>query len=277
MLMVLVAAVSLGWTQEARNIRIDPAGETVRAYLSYMDAAAESVFAKMYEIPRYQDYKPFALLLTNLSGQAIVSVTIRWTGVSGGKTVVQHSSCDSVMRGLMGAVRSSGGSMNSHDVLLGSSGVTADGPIVLAPGERMLVAPGLLARESQVKQRGSPTASSSMPAALQSATNISASLDTVVLEDGTVLGPDESHTIDGMLAQKTAGDFVVQAVRTAEQNGMDGAEALRILANPQSMSRGMTQQDLAAGSIARALMGSRDWRAQLERIAAFQLPNFHRQ
>jgi len=43
-----------------------------------------------------------------------------------------------------------------------------------------------------------------------------------------VLCPDASHTVDGLLSRKAAIDFVVRAVRAAEQNGMDGVEALRI-------------------------------------------------
>ena len=36
----------------------------------------------------YQDYKPFALLLTNSSGKAIVAINVRWMVNSGGRSGV---------------------------------------------------------------------------------------------------------------------------------------------------------------------------------------------
>lgn len=114
-----------------------------------------------------------------------------------------------------------------------------------------------------------------MPQALQSAEIISAALDVVVLEDGTVLGPDASHTVDGLLSRKAAVDGVVKAVRLAEQNGMDGVEALRILANTQP-SRDQGPEVRQESMIARTLMMSRQWKEQLSKMEALQLPRFHR-
>ena len=260
-------------------ITIDPAGEITRVRLSYMDSAAEANFARMFEIPRYQDYRPYALLLTNNSGKAIVAVTIRWTGLSSGRVGVFDSSCSSLLSGAPGG----GSSMASilrpapgqTHVQLGQSFVSANGPAVVADGERMLVAPGLLAGESLAKQRGTSGGSSSIPQGLQSAESITATIDAVVLEDGQVLGPDASHTVDGLLSRKAAIDGVVNAVRAAEQRGQDGVEALRQLANAQpNRDQGpeMRQQSM----IARVLMGSRQWREQLDRMAALQLPRFYR-
>ena len=114
-----------------------------------------------------------------------------------------------------------------------------------------------------------------MPPALRSAATISATLDAVVLEDGTVLGPDASHTVDGLLARKAAIDGVVRAVRIAEQNGMDGVEALRILANTQP-TRDQGPEVRQQATIARMLMMSRQWKEQLANLEALQLPRFHR-
>ncbi len=278
MAIVAVAFWTLALAQNSRVSRIDPAGENTRVFLSYIDAASEDNFARIFEIPRNQDYKPYALLLTNASGQAIVSVTIRWMGSSAEKSFVYDSSSDSLMRGVPGG----GSSMTlplpgprQALVQRGASSASADGPVVLAAGDRMLVAPGLLVSESRAKERGSPGGSSSMPQALQSAEIISAALDVVVLEDGTVLGPDASHTVDGLLSRKAAVDGVVKAVRLAEQNGMDGVEALRILANTQP-SRDQGPEVRQESMIARTLMMSRQWKEQLSKMEALQLPRFHR-
>jgi len=139
----------------------------------------------------------------------------------------------------------------------------------------MLVAPGLFARESVAKVRGNAGGSSSMPLALQSAESVSATLDAVVLEDGEVLGPDASHTVDALLSRKAAIDGVVSAVRAAERNGQDGVEALRQLANAQP-TRDQNPLARQQSTIARVLMSQRQWREQLEKLAALQLPRFYR-
>ena len=168
-----------------------------------------------------------------------------------------------------------GSPSRQSQVQLSGSYSLADGSVVLAAGERMLVAPGLLVTETLAKQRGRAGGSSSMPLALRSAQNISANLDAVVLEDGTVLGPDASHAVDGLLARKAAIDGVVRAVRIAEQNGMDGVEALRILANSQP-TRDQGPDIRQQATIARMLMMSRQWKEQLANLEALQLPRFHR-
>jgi hypothetical protein len=276
--MAIVAVAFWSWAQGLRMIRIDPAGESTQVFLSYMDATAEDSFARMFEIPNYQDYKPYALLLTNGSGQAIVSVTIRWTGRSAEKTIIHDSSTGSLLKGAPGGTSSMttfGLPSRQSQVQMSGSYSSADGPVVLAVGERMLVAPGLLVSESLAKLRGRAGGSSSMPPTLRSADDISATLDAVVLEDGTVLGPDASRTVDGLLARKAAIDGVVRAVHIAEQNGMDGVEALRILANTQA-TRDQGPEVRQQSMIARTLMMSRQWKEQLATMEALQLPPFHR-
>jgi hypothetical protein len=277
--MIGVAVACGAMAQNSRMISIDPAGENTRVYLSYVDATAEDNFARMFEIPRYQDYRPYALLLTNSSRRAIVALTIRWIGTSAGKSGVFDSSIDSLLSG----APTGGSSMialqrpipGQTQVQLGQSYQSANGPEVIANGERMLVAPGLFASESVAKVRGTAGGSSSMPQALQSAESVSATLDAVVLEDGEVLGPDASHTVDALLSRKAAIDGVVSAVRAAEQNGQDGVEALRQLANTQP-TRDQSPLARQQSTIARVLMSSRQWREQLEKLATLRLPRFYR-
>lgn len=277
--LALAALSSLALGQDAHNIRIDPAGESPRAFLSYTDSVAEALLAKLYETPRYLDYKPFAMLLTNTSGQAIVLVTLRWSGMTDNKTITEDYSCHSLMRDIPGGSGMGGGTMfdpRNRDVETAGGHVAAEGPVVLGPGERMIVAPGLMVREAYLRQYGRTNASSwsGTTARLASAANLTVSLDLIVLEDGSVYGPDNAHTIDGLLAQKTAMDFVVEYVRAAEQKGIDGVEALRTLAN--NAMGPISPEDRRRGQIARILMSSRDWKQQLATIAAFQLPHFQR-
>ena len=277
--LALAALASLASGQDTHNIKIDPAGESTRAFLSYTDSAAEALLARLYETPKYLDYKPFAMLLTNASGQAIVLVTVRWSGMSNNKTVVVDYSCHSLMRDVPGGSGVGGGTMfDPRNPFLEQGGghMAADGPVVLGAGERMIVAPGLMAREAYVRQYGRTNASSwsSSTVRLVSAALLTVSLDLVVLEDGSVYGPDNSHTIEGLLTQKAAMDFVAGYVRAAEQKGIDGVEALRMLVN--YAMEPVSPEARRRGQIARILMSSRDWRQQLAKMAAFQLPRFQR-
>ncbi len=276
--MLLALAVTASWAraQDALNVIIDSESENTQAVLSHMDAAAEAVFSKLLDIPRFLEYKPFAMLLTNTSKQAIVLVTIRWSGTSDGKIIVHDYSSHSLMKGLPAGTGSGSMLMSDRTVEYGGGHVAADGPVVLSPGERMIVAPGLMAREEAILKRGTASGGwSSSYARLQSAAGLTASLDTVVLEDGSVYGRDASHTINGLQANKAAMDYVALYVRTAEQRGMDGAEALRLLANLPT-PRSYSPEQLQQSRIARMLTASRNWKELLAKMEAYRLPAFHR-
>ena len=147
----------------------------------------------------------------------------------------------------------------------------AQGSEVAAKGERMLVAPGLFARESVGRAGGG----SAVPDEIKTADTVSAILDTVILEDGEVLGPDASHTVDSLRTRKASIDVVLQAVRDAEQRGEDGVEALRRLVSPPRSPQD-SQLPVQLRAFIGSLMNSPNWKDRLEKMSAMRLPNFHR-
>jgi hypothetical protein len=65
---------------------------------------------------------------------------------------------------------------------------------------------------------------------------LTVSFDTIIFEDGHVLGPDESRTLAGLAARKEAGSELVQQVRRAMANGENVQELLsRLSSEPESM------------------------------------------
>jgi len=100
-------------------------------------------------------------------------------------------------------------------------------------------------------------------------------LDVVILEDGEVLGPDASHTVDSLRTRKAGIDAILQAVRTAEQNGLDGTEVLKELSSPPR-GPGNSQIPPQLRAFVFSLMTSSNWKERLEKLSAIQLPNFHR-
>lgn len=281
---VLISAVAIvAQVKAGPAVTIDPATQSGSVLLTPLDTQAENLFAKTFQIPRYGEYRPYALLLTNSSGQAIVALTIRWTITAGERTGVYDARTDNFGLAFVGASGSSvqfplpmpGQPRQQHPVRpIGSSHSSAEG-VVAANGERVLVTPGLFMRESWAKKHDRPGAASGLPEAVRSATAITASIDTVILEDGTVLGPDASHTIDTLKATKASIVALLDAVRTAEQNGQDSAATLREVANarPTRDGGGPSPQERM---LARVLMGWTDWKTRLEKMADIQLPNFHR-
>lgn len=275
----LFCCAIFGAAQNTPVVAIDPAGENGRVHLAPLDAAAQAALNKWAQSPAMQEYRPFALLLQNSSGLAVVGITIRWAAKSPERSGVYVSSTDSFGMGARNASSASfivpvpGQAPAQQNRLLGSSWSGAEGS-VLDSGERMIVAPGLFLRETP-KDRSGLNGWSGMPDAFRTAESVTASLDTVILSDGQVLGPDESHILDALRAQKASIDELANAVRIAEQSGQDPIAALRELATmrPAPASAGPTMQQR---QLARQLMNARDWKARLEKLAAIQLPHFQR-
>jgi len=67
----------MSFSQGRVNVTVDPAGEHSRVYLSYLDAAEKESFADVFRSPFEMEWKPFSLVLNNLSGKAIIALNIR--------------------------------------------------------------------------------------------------------------------------------------------------------------------------------------------------------
>jgi hypothetical protein len=268
----------MSFSQGRVNVTVDPAGEHFRVFLSYLDAAEKESFADVFRSPFEMEWKPYSLVLNNVSGKAIIALNIRWMATSGSQIGFYDSSIDSILPGMPGGTASSMRLMLPGQdrsiqapVSIGGSNSKAQGPQVATKGERMLVAPGLFVRESARRLSGG----SGIPREIKEAETISAILDAVILEDGEVLGPDASHTVDSLRKRRANIDTVLKAVMAAEQNGQDGVEVLRQFANPSRMPENV-QESMQLSAFVRSLMTSPDWRVRLEKLSEVYMPNFHR-
>ncbi len=274
------------WAQSPPVVKIDPAGEHSRVHLSLLDATTQKIIARRFDpnIPINQYYKPFALLLTNASGKSIVALSIRWMAISTDETGYYDSSIDSLHLSnpgsssghLMGLPRPGQSLPAQTQVRFGQSHVSAGEPEVLFNGERMMVAPGLFIRESSDKPGGS-----SIPKELIRAETVWAILDTVVLQDGEVLGSDASCMVDSLRERKTTIDVLLNGMKIGEQRGLDGVEILKQMANDPLRFSPLPQipendPGFQLKALANELMISRDWKQRLEKLSAIQLPNFYR-
>ncbi len=148
-----------------------------------------------------------------------------------------------------------------------------EGGMVVAGGQRMLVAPGMFVKEDVTGQRTSVGSSSSFDAKLKAADAVTATLDVVVPADGLVLGPDQSHTVDQFRAGKAAIDDLLNAVKAAEQSGQNGLDILRGIADT---GRPVDPSKFMQARLARMLMMSPRWKERLEQMSTITLPNSYR-
>jgi len=139
----------------------------------------------------------------------------------------------------------------------------------------MLVAPGMFLSES-LGWRGSGSSSMTLDTAMAKAESVSATLDTVVLQDGEVLGPDASRTVDSFREYKATIIEMQNAIKEGERNGLDGADILKHFASAQLKGPDTDPNFTQLRRLVTQLGFMSDWRQRLEKLSAIQLPNFHR-
>jgi hypothetical protein len=280
--MIFLTLASIAGAQTQPVVRIDPAGEHSRVYLSSMDETTRATVAGKFdfEAPRNQKYKWLALLLTNASGKSIIAITIRWTAISAAGSSYYDSSVDSLHLSLPGGGGEPGARVGvpgtsgtaQIPVSLGKSWSSEAGNEVLKSGGRMIVAPGMFLSES----RPGGGWGTVLENAMTNAESISATLDTVVLQDGEVLGPDASRTVDSFLEFKATIVEMQKAIEKGERDGLDGAEIIKHFAGAQLKGPDNDPNFAQLRRLVSQLGFTSDWRQRLQKLSAIQLPNFHR-
>jgi len=168
---------------------------------------------------------PSCFLLSNKDSRAIVGALVTWvTKTSAGNQQMHRHSTDSFQ------------------------GTTS--PPILAPGARMLVAPGIWVPEEQIASlSGSPRLLNlqQLVGIFSLATTVDVHLDSVIFSDGEIVGPDTQHFETELTERKQAATAVVRAVVTARESGMSPLDAL---AKMRAQNRGAGAPSLTTSSLA---------------------------
>jgi hypothetical protein len=275
---ILVSAV-MSRAQTAPNVSIDPASMGGRVYLVAFDTVSAGGFARVFEAATHKDARPLAVVLVNNTNQNIIAMTIRWTLKSGEHVNYFKSGADSLnlgSLGMSGANAKSRPEQGDADAPreIGRTFGAMRAPV--APGERLLAAPGLILPESVAAGRKPSGGFASFPDALLTADAVTVSLDAVVLDDGELMGANPQELVATLKANKRVADSIVAKVRTAEANGEDGSALLARMARQTPGSR-PSGQEMQERLLARRLLMSREWKAEIEKLASIRLPNFHQQ
>jgi len=135
---------------------------------------------------------PYAMVLTNNSGRAIHGLTVRWTLVDfAGKESVMDYATDSFFLTRTAV-------LESGDSLL----VT---PTIMLPAS--LLARGFTGPGAETANREADS--------FDKAAERQVSLDTIILDDGMVFGPDVSNTVKSIEARRHAAEMVLGATPDA--------------------------------------------------------------
>lgn len=160
--------------------------------------------------------QPACLFLSNRDSRGIVAVLATWvTTTSAGKRQLHRHSTDSLQS-------------------------TKSSP-VLAPGSRMVVAPGLWVPEAMITSlTGSPrlTNLEQLADIFAAASSVEVQIDSIIFSDGEIVGPDVQHFADELRERKQAAVAVVRAVENARADGKSPFDILSQMRAQNSGARG---------------------------------------
>lgn len=172
-----------------------------RVLVAWGEAGISTVDAFLLRHPEYSPGRTLGFTLTNVGNSPIIALTVRWkwTDVEG-RTQIHDVRTDSLF-----FVRLP----------------------VISPRQTLIVFPGMF-----VAQHGHSYGLSGIRSLdhtlrqFDGAANLSASVDCVVFEDGLLLGPDESGTVDSLRVRKKVAEEVAAVVLNSIQSSRDIAAAL---------------------------------------------------
>jgi hypothetical protein len=151
-------------------------------------------------------FHPAAFILTNQSSRAVVGLAVRWVYVdqSGRQGFLTHQS-DSLSK--------------------------ANAIPVMPPRTRLLVAPGVFLPESlaQSPHIGPPLEALDGRAVpdMANASEITVQIDSIIFEDGQVVGPNNFHLDADIQGRKIAAGELAKQIRTAQSRGEEPTFTLR--------------------------------------------------
>jgi hypothetical protein len=197
MKLLLALPVVLTSVLAAQNITVDPANwrQTGISLVSSSDPAFAGLASALVpsNAPNLTAAFPYSFVLTNGTGKAIIALGVRWTCTD------------------------AAGRVRTHDrAWMNSITPTSSGTV--AAGADRLVTPIL----SPGANADDPTLAREL-AGFQGAQNITASLEAVILSDGTALGADANNTIPRVQARLDAQKQVLAGIVASWQQGGAGA------------------------------------------------------
>jgi len=205
---ILLFACDVAEAQSVPRVSVTPFAEAGITLEDYSPEKSPLLASFIENNPDLTLLRPLAALVTNSSAKKVVGLTLRWSWRdSEGQTHIRDYKTDSLFL------------VNTP---------------VAQPNSRILVTPGYLWAESYVEF-------GSMTGGMQNlrrdvgifdrSSEVVVHLDTVIFDDGLVIGPDVSRTLADIRARKAVSDSISLAVVQMVDGGGDPTNLLREYAN----------------------------------------------
>jgi len=229
------------------RVRVIPIGDSDVSIVS-VNSEMHPILAAWIQDPGNQRLRLYTVVLANNLAQPILGLTVRWIRA------------DDTGNLTSGTVRS-------------DSYLYTKTPVLDAYGQLLITPFGFQALKSATGGgivSGRAGAISRLDE-LDRSSQVTIIFDTIIFQDGHVLGPDESKTLADLEARKTAGIDLVQRVRHAIANGEDVHTLLTSLSSRLPSWTSRFAQSLTGAP------GLSDLEPQLDQLANLQdLPTFFR-
>lgn len=157
----------------------------------------------------FANVHPASFVLTNISNRAIVAIAIEWSYISEDGYEGHH------------LYKSSNLSIKNAKALVQPHTRLFVGPNMALP-ESLASAPHIGPRFEALDGRSAPWAAT--------ASQMSATIDVIIFEDGELVGPNQSHYDGEIQSQKLAADQIASKVRYALSQGQDPTPTLKQIA-----------------------------------------------
>lgn len=188
-------------------------------------------FGEIFDLsPGHLRVRSVSFVLSNQTDKAIIGVAFRWILSDRTGSWVPYT-------------------LRTHSFL-------SPNPLPLAPpGKRLLVTPGSFFPEGVVSGQGGIVGSVPSEKVIRlfdGASDVNVEIDSIIFEDGEVVGPDQLHLARDIRARKSAALLVLKQVRAAESRNESASEVLqRLRAGPITDEAGRQASQLA-GELIRA-------------------------
>jgi hypothetical protein len=212
--LIFVPLVYLPLVAEAQTVLTFDLTSVSRAEVSVksLHASEPSVFDRVFKLatsPRLHQLKPASFVVTNNSKRAIIGIAVEWTFTDAAGNSKKYGS-------------------RTHSFL-----AVDQSPLAL-PGTTLFVAPSLFIPELAARTTGGLIGSlpeEAVSEQISSASAIRVEIDSIVFDDGEVVGPNRLQLPEDIQDRQAAADAIVKEILDAKAEGADPKKALVELSN----------------------------------------------
>jgi hypothetical protein len=234
--MCYVLAIGISYAQAPSRLKLESPGGPFS--IAHFHPSVHTEFAPFFIEPGFKRLEPYAFVLTNSSDWPVQVLTIRWT------------------------MKNTEGKEYTMDVSTDNFFVNA-GPVAAA-GDQLLITPTAMLPQAQADSRVGFSKEMALRDAesMEAAVECTASVDTLILSNGDLYGPDLSKTLQSIEGRDRAIELILNTMQDRQELGA----SLRNLVASHGLQRD-NPVDLWVNRLAVQILRSPDPRSMLLRLS----------